>query len=79
VDFLHWRFLRIETENTKEKSAGVKTIAYPVNQGLRIAFQSRINNADAHANGYTFIGIYENMNAKHCFTVRLENEYAKFG
>ena len=33
----------------KRKSAGVKTIAYPAYLGSRIAFQSRINNADAHA------------------------------
>ncbi len=32
-----------------KKSAGIRTFAHPANQGLRIAFQPRISNAEAHA------------------------------
>ena len=38
--------------------------------GSRIAYLSRINNADAHASNILMNGISETMNVKHCFTVR---------
>lgn len=53
-----------------EKKRGNLDFAHPTCSGSRIAFLSRISNAEAHALNNTQKGDINTMDVSHCFIVR---------
>ena len=63
---------------TQKKKRGSQNLAHPARLGLRIAHLSRINNADAHANGYTIKKYIRKHERQTLSYHAIDSEVAKF-